>query len=153
MFHFTNLARADFEQAYKLFASRKFKDINMEPDERMYYNMLSKTNMCREHLEEFLLAINKKKPVSINLEENNFEAVYSGENFSKNLTITKKGWGYLKIDVTSDSDFVKIEKPKITMEDFVGDRLDYALIIDGEKLHSGNNYARIKFSTCTGEML
>ena len=61
MFHFTNLARADFEQAYKLFASRKFKDINMEPDERMYYNMLSKTNMCREHLEEFLLAINKKE--------------------------------------------------------------------------------------------
>ena len=151
MFHFTNLARADFEQAYKLFASRKFKDINMEPDERMYYNMLSKTNMCREHLEEFLLAINKKKPVSINLEENNFEAVYSGENFSKNLTITKKGWGYLKIDVTSDSDFVKIEKPKITMEDFVGDRLDYALIIDGEKLHSGNNYARIKFSTFVQE--
>ena len=93
----------------------------------------------------------KKKPVSINLEENNFEAVYSGENFSKNLTITKKGWGYLKIDVTSDSDFVKIEKPKITMEDFVGDRLDYALIIDGEKLHSGNNYARIKFSTFVQE--
>lgn len=151
LFHFANLAHTDFEQAYKLFVSNKFRNINMENSEKIYYKMLVSHNPCREHMEEFLLAVNKKKPVSIQLEEHSFEEKYEGENFSKIITVKKSGWGLLKIDVSADAEFVKLEKTKIYMDDFFGNQIDYTVVIDGEYLHAGNNYARINFKTDTQE--
>lgn len=147
LFHFVNLAHADYDEAYRLFVSPKFKMINMDMSERLQYEMLSKNNVCKQHMEEFLLITNKKKPVLINLPEKNIQEKYNGENFSRTIVITKNSWGFFEMKISSDADFISLDKTKILSEDFVGNNYEYSFVIDGSRLHKGHNFARILFET------
>ena len=147
LFHFANLAHADYEEAYKLFKSGRLRLIKMSPSERMHYEMLARANVNREHMEEFLLTINKKKPVVINIENTVVKEIYKGELFSKTISINKNGWGYLQVKVSADAEFIKLEKNVIYAEDFVGNIYDYSFLIEPQKLHAGRNYAQITFDS------
>jgi len=145
LFHFVNLAHSDYDEAYKLFVSKKFKLLKMDLAERMQYEMLSKNNICKQHMEEFLLAINKKKQVLVNIPDTVIKEKYTGRNFSKTISIMKNSWGFFEMKVSSDADFINLEKTKILSDDFVGNNLDYSFVVEGSKLHKGNNYAKITF--------
>lgn len=145
MFHFANLAHYDYEEAYRLFTSGKIRLIKMDASERMHYEMLARANSSRENLEEFLLTANKKKPVVVNIENDNIKEKYNGENFSLSVVLTKSGWGYFQMEVSSDSEFIELDKRKILSDDFVGNQLEYKFIVNGSKLHKGKNYARVNF--------
>lgn len=146
LFHFANLAMVDYEQAYRLFVSKRFREVEMTGTDRVCYDMLMESKPCREHMEEFLIAAHKKKPVEISLQDASFDGTHQGTDFSKTISIHKKGWGYVRIDVTARGEFLKLSKTRLGNDDFIGDDLEYSFVVDGSRLHAGKNYGEIIFS-------
>jgi len=59
LFHFANLAQSNYQEAYKLFCSRKFLSIRMDQEQKHLYEALTQSNICKENMEEFLVSIHK----------------------------------------------------------------------------------------------
>lgn len=147
LFQFANLAQKNFQEAYKLFCSERFMAITMDDDVRQLYRAMTQSNVCKEHLEEFLIAIRKKEPVRFVLHTEEETDQCDGDSFKKTVTLSKNTWGYFSIQVHSDADFIYTEKNVITAEEFVGNRYEWEFIVQKEKLHAGKNLARITFSS------
>ncbi|MCI8372132.1 MAG: antirestriction protein [Lachnospiraceae bacterium] len=147
LFHFANLAQKNYQEAYKLFCSKKFRRIKMDEYQRRLYEALTQINVCRENMEEFLIAIHKKEPVRffLNASEESYEC--EGDSFKKEVMLSKNTWGYFQIRIHTDADFIYIEKPVITADDFVGSYYNWEFIVEKKKLHAGKNCAVITFST------
>ena len=68
---FARLSENDFDEAFHLFYSGKFKNI-FHPDEKremLLYEGLSKGTPSGQKVEEFLIGIHKKKRTVVSLEE------------------------------------------------------------------------------------
>lgn len=147
LYHFANLAQKSFQEAYKLFCSKKFLHIQMDEDARQLYQAMSQSHVSKENMEEFLIAVRKKEPMRfvLHTEEENYYS--EGDSFKKTVTLSKNTWGYFSIQVQCDADFIYTDKPVITSDDFVGNHYDWDFIVQQEKLHAGRNLARITFSS------
>ncbi len=144
---FTNLAREDFFESYKLFYSSNFQSIIKESEtrERMLYEAMRKEPQSMQAVESFLVGCGKKQPVEIVLEETSVN--FYGVNASKKeqLTLKKDKWGYVSGEVETDADFIKISKTSISSEDFLGSTCFFVYYIDESVLHAGKNFGRIIF--------
>lgn len=147
LFHFANLAQKDFQEAYRLFCSGKFKYIRMEQEQRMLYEAMTHINVCRENMEEFLIAIHKKQPVRFRLHATEETYECEGDSFRKSVEITKNTWGYFNIHVYADADFIQIEKPVIVPADFIGNHCVWDFLVDRRRLHAGRNYVLLTFKS------
>lgn len=146
LFHFANLAHEDFQEAYRLFCSRNFRNINMDEQQRFLYAGLAQYHISRDNMEEFLVAVNKKEKVSFQLAQKQAEYISGGESFQKSILITKSGWGNLSMQVQAEERFIRIEKNSLTADDFVGNNYLFEFLIDEQGLHAGKNYGRIVFA-------
>lgn len=149
LFHFANLAQMDYREAYKLFCSKRFRRIQMEESQRQLYLSLTRTGISKESMEEFLVGVHKKQPVRFTLNSKEEECPCEGDSFQKSVLLTKDTWGYLEIHISTDADFITIEKPVITTDDFVGNHYNWEFIIDKKKLHAGRNCAELTFASST----
>lgn len=151
LFHFANLAQTNWDEAFKIFYSKEFSNI-FEKREREYqtlYESFATGAKNEQNLEAFLIAINKKSRVKFQIEDSEVGQIFKNpeENFSEKIVITKDNWGYLCLEVKADAPFILVEKNKIKTNDFVGKSLTFEYIIEVNKLHDGNNYGNITFST------
>lgn len=147
LFHFANLAQLNYQEAYKLFCSKKFRQIRMNEEHRQLYEALVQSNVCKESMEEFLVAIHKKQPVRfiLNASEENYRC--EGDSFKKEVLLSKNTWGHFSIGITTDADFITMDKSIVTSEDFVGNHYNWEFVVDRKKLHAGINVAKIIFSS------
>lgn len=151
LFHFANLAQTNWEEAYRVFYSKKFANI-FEKKEREYkglYESFSSGIKDEQNLESFLVAVRKKARVRFQIEELKTNYIFDNleENVSEKIEITKDNWGYLRLEVKTDAPFIKIQKNVIKTSDFVGKSCIFEYIIEVDKLHEGNNFANITFSS------
>lgn len=154
LFHFANLAKTNMEEAMQLFYSPYFKQI-LTGSDRQYlkvYEGLSQNKGNAQNLEEFLLVINKKQKVEYLLDEpyirvENPEGISEGQ-----LVITKNGWGYTKLTVETDGDFLSVEKETLNDDDFLGNYCRLSYYIDAEKIHAGKNYGAICLHSAYGDI-
>ncbi len=145
LFHFTNLAQSDYDEAVKLFYSSEFRKIFVNND-RMYlstYLGLSAMVGNKQNVEEFLISIHKKEPVYILTPEETVEFADIQEEISNSIPITKVGWGYINVEVSSDASFLIPERRSITEDDFLGNHFDLEVRVDSSQLHNGNNFGRV----------
>lgn len=144
---FTKLAQLDYHEAYRIFASAGFKNIIGEDDSsgRLLYEGLGRMGTSMQNMEEFLVSVKAKKEVRFRLQEDRIELADIEETQKEGLHIQKDGWGYLAFDVSTDADFLSVDKSRITMEDFVGSICEFYYYIDESKLHAGKNFGRIVF--------
>ena len=56
------------------------------------------------------------------------------ENQKETIVITKDNWGFISIQVASDSDFVTVEKEQVTSDFFLGNRMELSFYIHKERL-------------------
>lgn len=151
---FAALARESFDEAYRLFYSQNFKNILTpeETQEQLLYEALSKGVPSGQKVEEFLVSCHKKPRAKVALSA--AEAKFYGVTASRKetLELRKNCWGYLDIRVSSDADFIKIEKSTLSGEDFLGSVCTFEYYLEEEKLHGGNNYGRLTFEA-PGETL
>jgi hypothetical protein len=148
LFHFTNLAQTDWNEAVELFYSPEFTSILHKNDRNAYlsYIGLSKNIGNEQNMEEFLIEVNKKAPVIYNFSVEGFVLEDVQDSITKSIVINKSGWGYSYITLTVNGDFISVDKPVLTNEDFSYNACDFNIYIDATKLHNGINSGSIVFS-------
>ena len=145
LFHFTNLAKSSFEEAVKLFYEPHFRNVFADHEKRYYaaYKGLSQTPGNEHNVEEFLLEINKKKPVEYIPEEKEIKIENPVESARYALVINRNGWGYTGLTLRSEGDFIRLQDTKVGDASFLGNIYRLYYYIDYEKLHDGYNYGAI----------
>lgn len=142
---FTRLAASNWDEAYHLFYNRNF--LNTIPYDNVYERLIYEGFACArpsgQNMEEFLIGVNKKQPVSISVDKSEEIFMASKEPQSGCFTITKDNWGYTEIRLRTDCEFIKLSKPVLTLDDFIGKTYLYEYIIDASAMHAGRNFGRI----------
>ena len=149
LFHFTNLARTNWQEAVSLYYSNRFAEILTGNDKqyRCAYRGLS-TEEGNEHcVEEFLITVHKK--IRNTYELPTTSAVFRSvpETLEKTLTLKVNGWGYVHTEVTKTGDFFKLLKRDYTNDDLIDDGFEIGYVIHPEGLHAGRNFGMIHIKT------
>ncbi len=152
--HFAALARNDWEEALRLFYSRDFTRL-LKGNDRKYtenYRGLSARPGNQHNMEEFLIACGKKQRNVYRVREEELSVANPTEMLELSVTVCKDGWGYTRLKVSTEGEFVFTEKEVITDDDFLGNQCTIPVYIDNSVLHRGRNFGCVKIS-CAGCML
>lgn len=145
LFHFTNLAKSNWDEAVRLFYSDVFEKV-FEGNDRQYYAAykgLSAVKGNEHNVEEFLLEINKKKPIEYIPEETEIRIEDPVPQTRYALAVNRNGWGYTHLRIETEGGFVSVEEDTVGDASFLGNIYRLYYYIDQEKLHAGNNYGSI----------
>ena len=150
LFHFTNLAKSNWAEAVNLFYSEEFERVFTGNDKQFFsaYKGLSKIHGNEHNMEEFLLEINKKKPVEFIPEETEIKIEDPIALSRYALVINRNGWGYTSLRIETEGDFLKINEERVSEDAFLGNLYRLYYYIDDTKLHAGNNYGCIRLIHC-----
>ncbi len=146
VFHFTNLAGSNWEEAVTLFYTKEFKEIFKGTDRQYYtlYRGLSVNKGNQQNVEEFLLKINKKQSIEFLTEENEIRINDPKESMEYKVVISRNGWGFSTLEASADGEFIVLEKTVIRDEDFLGNCFRLPFYIAKERLHAGKNFGVIR---------
>ncbi len=155
LFNFTNLAKADWSEAIKLFKSKEFKQILVHHDTKylLLYQNIIKSRSNSQALEEFLIAIRKKLQLNITIDKAVLQYDIRDESIMDKLTLVKDNWGFAEIRVSTDAPFLSLEHKIIWSENFVGNTYPLEFVLNPEYMRSGNNYGRIFLTTAHGTLV
>ena len=153
LFHFTNLVQKSVEEAAALYRSDNFKKIFLKADETLInlYDSLYDSDNVYVSMEEFLVAIKKKSPVTFNVNDKSRSYSLAEGSEKDSIILQKSGWGYIELEVSCPSDYVIMKRGRLTSEDFVGDVYELEYLIDYSRLHNGNNYTAIHIRSLDSE--
>lgn len=142
---FTAMAREDFGRAYLLFHSSSFAALakSWGPEAETLYQGLAAQTFSYHSLEQFLAGLGLKEPVTVQTEQTHLIWKDPQPNEREELLLLKNTWGFAVVRSTCDAPFLRIERPEVTTEEFVGSTFRLGLIVDCSKLHAGRNFARI----------
>ena len=145
LFHFTNLSQTDFSEATSVFYTPEFVRVFDGNDRTNYtkYRGFANIKGDRQSVEDFLCSINKKEPVKLFVEKNVFEFIEVTSRLRCEIIIRRSTWGFIEADISSDSDFLVLEKNVIHNEDFYNPEYKLVFYIDDELLHEGRNFGTI----------
>lgn len=154
LFHFANLAKTNWQEAVNCFYHKEFEKI-FTGNDRQYLNGylgLLKPHGNEQNVEEFLIYIHKKQAMQYSLlqDEAELEQVHNGQQ--EGFCIERNGWGYTKLWVETDADFIKIEKDCLLEEDFLGNSCQVFYCLDTEQLFHGYNVGTIRIHNSYVEM-
>ena len=133
LFRLANLARSDWGAAVEQYKHLYAKRTGGGP--------------ASQELEEFLIDGSKKWKVQIRTDASSFFYDEVTDSFAESLILKKDNWGYLKIDVWSDAEFLQPEHKVIWSDNFIGDEYMLEFLIRKEKLHDGKNYGKLYIKT------
>lgn len=153
LFHFANLSKSNWNEALKLFESVEFSKVFLKEEHiKSLYTSLMKGSSHEMALDEFLVSIQKKQKIKINcdMQQKVYKEVHT--NFKDKVVLTKEGWGYEKLKISTDSPFLSIEKTEFTTKDFIGDTFDLEYVVETDFIRQGNNYGRILINTSLDQL-
>lgn len=144
LFQFTNLARARWQEAVKFFYSAHFLRLCRQDSQLVQlYRGLSACYGNENNVEEFLVAAQKKQPVSFAALPKEIRLTDIRENCSEELSLQKIGWGPVRLAVEARGEFLSVEKSLLTENDFLGSQCRLPLYFHEEKMHGGNNLGEV----------
>ena len=98
-------------------------------------------------MEEFLVGIKQKECIFLTLQGEGMLFEDVKESTKGTIPIMKNTWGFMPIHIETEGRFLKVNRPDITTEDFVGNNYEVEYLVRPERLHSGRNYGAIRFVT------
>ena len=142
---FKKIAKEDFRGAYHLFKDPSFAAVMENADEKQkaLYAGLSAAPVTYQNLEEFLIGLGEKEPVSVSLKTTANEFYGLREPIQESFDIHKTGRGHLRLEIESTADFLEPERHVITEEDFIGSSCRINYVVRTEKLKKGNQLGEI----------
>lgn len=145
---FGNLAKRDLELALRLFEYQDFTDAPFMQDSRIrsIYEGLKGRAGRRNLLEEFLVALRVKEPVTLFVEDRETRVYGQRDQLTGVIDIAVSGWGYVSANLYTDAPFISLERQSITDRDFSSGHCRVAYRILPEYLHCGNNFGRVVIS-------
>ena len=146
---FKRLAMENFIEAHRLFRSRDFYDVIKyeEPRIKALYDNIRKWSLGEQAMEEFMVGIKQKECIFLTLQGEGMLFEVLTESTKGTLTLMKNTWGYMPIKIETVGDFIRVSRPEISTEDFVGNAHEIEYVVRAEKLHGGRNYGALKFVT------
>lgn len=145
---FAALARNDWGEALRLFYSGEFAGL-LRGNDRKYtelYRGLSANAGNRQNMEEFLVASGKKQTVSYSVSDRMLTVENPVDITELTITVNKENWGYTRLKVTTEGDFVFVQKEVVTEDDFLGNRFVLPVYIDHTMLRRGKNYGCVRLT-------
>lgn len=121
---FGDMAREDFDMAMRIFEYRDFTRVPFMQDLhiRAVYDSLIGHGDRYGQLEQFLIAMDQKEPVHLELEGSRSREYQALDGMVEDqVVIRKHGWGYLPITVRIEGNFIQTMKKTIAPEDFEDD--------------------------------
>lgn len=153
LFHFTNLARSNWDEAVRIFYQPEFISI-LNGNDHKYRNLYRGlvNSIDKNHsLEEFLLGINKKQKIEYHLDKEQIKLENPIEVVANTIKIDRNGWGYTCLQARTEGIFLSLEKTCFTEDDFLGNACHCTFYVTESALHEGKNYGRIIFTHAYGE--
>lgn len=149
LFHFTNLAKSNWAEALRLFYSPDFSFVFSGSDKQYYqlYKGLSVYKGNEQNMEEFLLSINKKQKIEYILGETEIRIEEPVEGGEYGFLITRNGWGYTRLSVSSESGLLFPQKEVYTDDDFLGNGCKVRFYVCTDRLHAGKNFDTLVIRT------
>ncbi|MDE6056127.1 MAG: hypothetical protein K2G55_20760, partial [Lachnospiraceae bacterium] len=153
LFHFTNLAQTNWEEAVALFYSRNFVSILQKSDKNPYLSYIGQSRYegNEQNVEEFLIEVSKKTPIIYSFDIEGFLLEDVQDSIVKSVVITKSGWGYSCVHIWVNGDFISTDRQLLNSEDFINNKCDFNIYIDASKLHDGVNSGAVVFSDACNE--
>lgn len=142
---FTQIAKRDFREAFRIFTDKRFPMILKEESKkiRALYGGLSQQPVTYQHLEEFLIAAGQKERVTISLNDEGNQFYKVTDSMQESFYIQKSGWGHLRLDIETRGAFLEVTKKVVTDDDFIGSHYEVEYLIHREKLGEGNQFGQI----------
>lgn len=152
LFHFTNLAKSNWDEACKIFQSDDFGKMLGGNDDKYktLYQGLVKGKNPNKNLEEFLIGVNKKQKIEYIPDRPVIRLENPEKESSQIIRIDRNGWGYCELNVTVEGDFLSVDKLQLTDNDFLGNCCHYNFFVSDKGLHEGNNYGKLTFTHMHG---
>ncbi len=149
LYDFSCLAKENWNEAFQLFYHKSFSNIIKENEvkESMIYRGIVAAKPSNQNLEEFLIGIRKKEKVTFKVDKNPVSLYELSDVVKETVEIKKNNWGYIEINASVDTDFIRVEKTKIRSEDFIGSTYNFEFFVEPDKLHAGKNYGCISLSS------
>lgn len=149
LFHFTNLAKEDPVSALSLFKSDEFANVFLqrESNYRLIYDSLMKSTSASQAMEEFLIAIHKKLPVTIDVDKKELNFEVTKNSFMEKLYISRDHWGYTEIKIATDAPFIQLDHKMLWTDNFAGNSYPLEVVLNPNKMREGNNFGRIILKT------
>lgn len=146
---FTNLAKEDPVTALSLFKSNEFANVFLEKEVtyRTIYYTLMKSTSASQAMEEFLIAIHKKLPVTIDVDKKELNFEVSMDSFMEKIYISRSNWGYSEIKIYTDAPFIGLDHKVLWTDNFVRNNYPLEVVLDRNKMRVGMNYGRIFIKT------
>lgn len=149
IFHFANMVQLADDKTEKIFNSDNFKEMFLEGQVQLQniYDLLKNSSDTQSAIDELLIAAHKKQPVTFEISEYFKKYQNITDNIQDGISVKKSSWGYIDISVATDCSFIKLSSDNITSDVFTGKYYDFQYVIDYSRLHYGNNFGRIIFTT------
>lgn len=142
---FARLASKDFREAFSVFTRDSF-DLMMQREDdslRSLYQGMSRNPVTYQHLEEFLVTAGKKEQIRLSLNEAKKEFWNLEKSVKDTVYIYKNTWGYVRMEIEVEGDFLEVDKQTVTSENFIGSVYGLDFIIHKDRLANGRRFGRI----------
>lgn len=152
---FAALAKADYREAFRLFTKEAFLKLvkgEAKKFESLYKGM-SQNPVTYQHMEEFLIGTGKKEAVELTVDKAEKEMLRIESSTKDTLYIYKNTWGYVRMEVEIEGDFLEIEKKIVTNDDFIGSVYGIEYVILWDKLGKGKKTGRIVVKSVYGSQV
>ncbi len=152
---FSDLAKKERETARKLFDYSDFREAPFMQDlyTRAVYEGLKGHGNRENLLEEFLVALRVKEPVTIWTGEPERFYQTPGTAVVDTIQIKKNTWGYVDIRLEAEGEFLELVRPRIGEDDFDRDTCQVGYRILPKHLHRGINEGIIRLTTMRDEVV
>ncbi|RGY97153.1 DUF5717 family protein [Clostridium sp. AM58-1XD] len=146
---FAKVAKEDMDLAMRLFEYQDFVRAPFMQDIRVraVYDGLKGHGDRKNLVEEFMVALDMKKPAELEIREETRAYTKCENMFEDSLTIRKKGWGYVNITIDTDGGFIDLPVTSLTDEDFENGTCVLKYRICPERMHRGKNLGCISLRT------
>ncbi len=153
LFHFTNQAQVNWNEAVDLFYSEGFAQVFGGNDRIHYdkYRGLSNNPGDPQAVDDFLVAVNKKRPVIYSADRTRYEYNDVSDNVDCEFILHKTTWGNIDVSISCDAAFIRLEKDRLGPEDFTGNDHLFKFRILGDSLHEGRNFGTITVASANSE--
>lgn len=151
LYQFANLAQTDWTEAKQVFKSEKFEKVIQYYDKQnlLLYQSLVKGSSISQSMDEFLIAVHKKTPITISVDKTVLEYEAGPYNFMDRIVLTKEGWGYGEIRISTGASFLELERKIIWTDNFSNGQCEVNFIVKTEGMKEGLHEDVIVIETIT----
>lgn len=146
---FALLARDHWQEALSLFFSDAFARWIKGQDQKieLLYRAYRRGILSGVNLEHFLVDARLKEPLIFGLPDETRKYSYLREDQEDRIQLLKKGWGYGEIRLRSEGDFIRLNRKKISSDEFLGQAADIPYLLRADRLRAGVNFGSIQIET------